>query len=88
MCHTKSRVVLIGWTIFVVAVACAAFAQSEEAAYDLLLRGGRIVDGSGNPWQYGDLALRGNKILAIGKLPPLKSRREIEISRRQSSFLQ
>ena len=27
--------------------------------YDVLLRGGRIVDGSGNPWFAGDVAIRG-----------------------------
>lgn len=36
--------------------------------YDLLLRGGRIVDGTGNPWFRADVALRGDRIAAIGDL--------------------
>jgi N-acyl-D-aspartate/D-glutamate deacylase len=41
-----------------------AFAQD----YDLLIRGGRIVDGTGNPWFYADLGVRGQRIAAIGRL--------------------
>ena len=36
--------------------------------YDLLLKNGRIVDGTGNPWYYGDLAVKDGKIAAIGML--------------------
>src|SRR5437899_2696867 len=37
--------------------------------FDLLLRGGTIYDGSGSPPVKGDLALRGDKIIALGNLP-------------------
>jgi N-acyl-D-aspartate/D-glutamate deacylase len=37
-------------------------------SYDLLIRGGRIVDGSGMASFRGDLAVKGGKIVAIGKL--------------------
>jgi len=33
--------------------------------YDLVLRGGRIVDGTGNPWYSADLAVRGDTIVRI-----------------------
>ncbi len=33
--------------------------------WDVLIRGGRIVDGTGNPWFYGDLALREDRIAVI-----------------------
>lgn len=36
--------------------------------FDLLITGGRIVDGSGLPWYYGDLGIRGDRIDAIGNL--------------------
>ncbi len=35
---------------------------------DILIRNGRIVDGSGDPWYYGDLAIQGDSIAAIGRL--------------------
>jgi N-acyl-D-amino-acid deacylase len=34
--------------------------------YDLVIRNGRIVDGTGNSWYRGDLAIKGGKIAAIG----------------------
>ena len=43
-------------------------ATGDPAAYDILLRGGWIVDGSGNPRWRGDLAIRGDRIAAIGRL--------------------
>jgi dihydroorotase/N-acyl-D-amino-acid deacylase len=44
----------------------ASFAQ--DAAYDVLIQGGRIVDGTGNPWFYGDVAIRDGRIAAVGAL--------------------
>jgi len=46
--------------------------------YDVLLRGGRIVDGSGNPWFTGDVAIRGDRIAAIGTLKGARARRAID----------
>jgi N-acyl-D-aspartate/D-glutamate deacylase len=35
--------------------------------YDLIIRGGTIADGSGKPTQVGDVAIEGNRIVAVGK---------------------
>jgi dihydroorotase/N-acyl-D-amino-acid deacylase len=35
---------------------------------DVLIRGAKVVDGSGNPWIYGDVVIEGDRIAAI--LPP------------------
>ena len=32
---------------------------------DLLIRGGRIIDGTGNPWIYGDLVVSGDRVEAV-----------------------
>jgi N-acyl-D-aspartate/D-glutamate deacylase len=53
-------------------------AAAAEASYDLLIRNGKIVDGSGNPWFYGDLAARGDRIVAVGRVPPGKAKHEID----------
>jgi len=37
-------------------------------AYDLLIKNGRIIDGSGMPAFRGDVAVRGGKIVELGKL--------------------
>lgn len=41
-------------------------AQPAEPEYDLIVRNGRVVDGTGNPWFVGDVAVRGQKIAAVG----------------------
>jgi N-acyl-D-amino-acid deacylase len=38
---------------------------AQTPAYDLLIRNGRIVDGTGSPWYRGDLAVRGDTIVRI-----------------------
>src|SRR5207245_9493279 len=43
-------------------VAAAAPAGEAQPLYDLILRGGRIVDGTGDPWFEGDVAVRGDRI--------------------------
>ena len=37
-------------------------------AYDLLLKNGRVIDGSGMPSFFGDVAVKNGKIAEIGKL--------------------
>lgn len=36
--------------------------------YDLVIRNGKIVDGTGNPWFRADLAIRGDRIVALGRV--------------------
>jgi len=45
---------------------------------DLVISGGRIVDGCGNPWYYGDVAVRGDRIAAVGAPGTLRGRRVVE----------
>src|SRR5207237_7215352 len=48
-----------------------------EPQYDLAIRNGIIVDGSGNPWFRGDVAIRGDHIIVVGRVPPGMAEREI-----------
>ena len=41
-------------------------APTRDAAYDVVIENGRVVDGTGAAWFYGDVALRGDRIAAIG----------------------
>src|SRR4051794_11163342 len=42
-----------------------ALAAPQPAPYDLLIKNGRIVDGTGSPWFRGDVAIRGDSIARI-----------------------
>jgi N-acyl-D-amino-acid deacylase len=46
-------------------LACSLLAAQD---FDLILQGGRIVDGMGNPWYRADLGIRDGRIAAIGDL--------------------
>ena len=48
--------------------------------FDLLISGGRIVDGTGLPWFHGDLGITGNRIAAIGSLGDADARERIDAS--------
>lgn len=36
--------------------------------FDLIIKNGKIIDGAGNPWFYGDVGILKNKIVSIGDL--------------------
>lgn len=54
-------------------------AEPESAPdYDVVIRNGRIIDGSGNPWVSGDLAIRGDRVAALGKIDGSRAKRVID----------
>ncbi len=42
-------------------------AQAQTPAYDVVIRGGRVLDGRGNPWILADVAIREGHFVKIGK---------------------
>jgi N-acyl-D-amino-acid deacylase len=46
----------------------AAWLQAQQAAFDVLIRNGRVMDGTGNPWIRADIGIAGGRIAAIGRL--------------------
>ncbi|HEY5678192.1 MAG TPA: D-aminoacylase [Myxococcales bacterium] len=55
-----------------IALLCAA-------VFDLILSGGRVVDGTGAPWFRADVGIRGDAIAAVGDLSHARARRRIEL---------
>ena len=49
------------------------------AAFDLILSGGRVVDGTGAPWFRADVGIRADTIAAIGDLSREKAKQRIEL---------
>lgn len=52
----------------VVLLSVARLSVAAEA-FDVLLRNGHIMDGTGSPWYAGDVGIRNGKIAALGRLP-------------------
>lgn len=53
-------------------------AQVEPSGYDLLIRGGRVVDGTGNPWVYADVGIRDGRIVSVGQLAGADATRVVD----------
>lgn len=59
----------------------AAAVQAGTPDYDIVIRNGRLLDGAGNPWVAGDLAISNGRIARIGKVTG-KGKREIDAAGR------
>ncbi len=59
-------------------ISCAVGAQPPT--YDLVLRNGRIVDGTGSPWYRADIAITGDSIARIAPLITDPSARVVDVS--------
>ena len=46
--------------------------------YDILITNGRVIDGTGNPWFYADIALKDDRIVEIGNLSKENAERIID----------
>ena len=62
--------------VTLLALLLPSFGNSQD--YDLIIRGGKVVDGSGNPWYYADIAIKNDRIAEIGQLSNHEAKRVID----------
>ena len=55
--------------VLAVGLSATAVLRSQPPTYDLIIRNGRIVDGTGKPWYRGELAIRGDTIQVVSGCP-------------------
>ena len=48
--------------------ATARAQNPASESFDILITGGHVIDGTGNPWYAADIGIRNGRIAAIGKL--------------------
>ena len=58
--------------------ASKSASPSAPGTYDIIIRNGHIIDGTGNPWYAADVAIQGDRIAAIGNLSNATAKREID----------
>lgn len=51
---------------------------SGAMPFDVVIRGGRVLDGTGAPWRLGDIAIRRGKIARVGDVGRAKAENEID----------
>jgi N-acyl-D-amino-acid deacylase len=74
----KALCVLIAATLLSGTFAVRPSAQTSS--YDLILRGGRVIDGTGSPWYRADIALKGDMIARIAPSITESATRVIELN--------
>ncbi|GAB3247973.1 D-aminoacylase [Larkinella harenae] len=62
------------YIVYLLFISTLASGQS----YDVVIKNGRVVDGTGNPWYYADVAIRNGKIARIGTIPAASAKTVID----------
>jgi len=67
-------------SVFSVLSALSVFSvlSAQSPQYDLLIRHGHIIDGTGAPWYAGDLAIKDGRIAAIGRLDSAAAKQVVD----------
>jgi N-acyl-D-amino-acid deacylase len=55
-----------------------ALLRAQDDVYDVVIRNGRVIDGTGSPWYAADVGIRAGKIAAIGMLEGVAARRTVD----------
>ena len=82
MSSRKFIIVTLSIFLLLTTLGCSRVLRLTEIKYitpkyDLIIRDGKIIDGTGNAWFYADVGIRNGKIIRIGNLEKCKSRKEI-----------
>ena len=64
--------------LFLAAMRSAGGAGNDSAEYDIVIRGGHIIDGTGSPWYAGDIGIRAGRIAAIGNLSQARAKQVMD----------
>jgi len=78
MTRTRSLVRLAAAAAIATAAIAAVRPTAQPVPYDILIGGGHIVDGTGNPWVAGDVAIKNGRVVAVGRLASSVAARTID----------
>ena len=59
-------------------ISCFISFCTHAQTYDLVIKNGRIIDGTGNPWMYADVAIQNGRIAKVGTVPASEGKRIID----------
>jgi N-acyl-D-amino-acid deacylase len=70
---------------WVLLLCCLGPVPVLTADYDLIIANGRVLDGTGAPWLRADVGVRGDRIVAVGRLEKASAGRRIDATGRYVS---
>jgi len=74
----KNRIIVLVSLLCVSSFVLGFIASSPD--FDIVIKNGRIVDGTGNPWFEGDIGISGDRIKKIGRISSERGKTIIEAS--------
>jgi N-acyl-D-amino-acid deacylase len=76
------RLALFRLALFLAVLSARTLAQEGAGSerFDIVLVGGRVVDGTGAPWYVADVGIQGGKIARIGRIDRAAGARAIDVS--------
>ena len=69
--YRKICLLIFVWIFFTIGLLA-------QGSFDLIIRNGRIIDGTGNPWFQSDIGIINGKIVSIKNLRNQQAKREID----------
>jgi N-acyl-D-amino-acid deacylase len=66
--------------LFLLVIESGALPSQEDPPFDLLLTGGRVIDGTGNPWFSADVGISAGRIVAVGNLEGREATRTLDVT--------
>jgi dihydroorotase/N-acyl-D-amino-acid deacylase len=69
---------VVGQALGDITTAIYSTPPDQPAPYDIVIKNGHILDGTGSPWFAADIGIRGDRIVAIGKLDGAPARKVLD----------
>jgi PBP4 family serine-type D-alanyl-D-alanine carboxypeptidase len=69
---------IAGQALGEIADAIYSAPSDKLASFDMIIKNGHILDGSGSPWYAADIGIRGDRIVAIGNLDDAEAKKVID----------
>ena len=70
--------VRLPWCMTALLLLAASVRPAGAASYDLIIRNGHVIDGTGSPWYSADIGVKDGRIAAVGRLKDEGATRSID----------
>ena len=72
----KNQKMVMSMSLIIILIS--ACSTGEPGGFDLIIRNGKVINGTGNPWIITDIGIRGDTIIEIGDLSDVTAVRIID----------